>query len=220
MGMSSTTSNHGEPSVTQKGNPAKPAGEAGAEMLARMNASHGPLTEWGLSLIDVPEGADVLDIGCGGGATLRRLAARAPHGRIAGMDYSEVAVACSTELNRGAVEGGRMQVLHGSVEAMPFADAAFDVITTVESFYFWPQPQENLREVHRVLKPGGTFLLIAEIFGDADLTERDRREISLYNLFNPTRAQFETLFRQAGFNRIRIHTKPGEQWIAVTGARG
>ena len=188
-------------------------------MLARMNASHGPLTEWGLSLIEVPEDADALDIGCGGGATLRRLAARAPRGRITGMDYSEVAVACSAELNRAAVESGRMQVLHGSVEAMPFADGAFDTITTVESFYFWPQPQENLREVHRVLKHGGTFLLIAEIYGDADLSERDREEIRLYNLFNPTRAQFENLFRQAGFHRVRIHTKPGEHWIAVTATK-
>ena len=217
--MDSTSNNHGEPSVTQKGNPARPTGDAGAEMLARMNASHGPLTEWGLSLIEVAQNADVLDIGCGGGATLRRLAARAPQGRITGMDYSEVAVACSTEFNRAAVESGRMQVLHGSVESMPFAEGAFDVITTVESFYFWPQPQENLREVQRVLKPGGTFLLIAEIFGDADLTERDRREISLYNLFNPTRAQFEELFRLAGFQGVRTHTKRGRQWIAVTATK-
>lgn len=217
MGMS--TNNHGEPSVTQKGNPANPTGEAGAEMLARMNASHGPLTEWGLALIDVPEDADVLDIGCGGGATLRRLALRAPRGRITGMDYSEVSVACSSELNRAAVESGCVQVLHGSVEAMPFGDAAFDIITTVESFYFWPQPQENLREVHRVLKPGGTFLLIAEIYGDADLSERERGEISLYNLFNPTRAQFEELFRQAGFTKVRTHTRPGEHWIAVTAGK-
>ena len=214
-----SSNNHGEPSITQKGNPANPAGEAGAEMLARMNASHGPLTEWGLSLIQVPEDADTLDIGCGGGATLRRLAARAPRGRVTGMDYSEVAVACSTELNRRAVESGRLQVLRGSVEAMPFADAAFDIITTVESFYFWPQPQENLREVHRVLKHGGTFLLIAEIYGDADLTERDRGEIRLYNLFNPTRTQFEELFHRAGFTNVRTHTKPGERWIAVTASR-
>ena len=217
--MDMSTNNHGEPSVTQKGNPANPTGEAGAEMLARMNASHGPLTEWGLALIDVPEDADVLDIGCGGGATLRRLALRAPRGRITGMDYSEVSVACSSELNRAAVESGRVQVLHGSVEAMPFGDAAFDIITTVESFYFWPQPQENLREVHRVLKPGGTFLLIAEIYGDADLSERERGEISLYNLFNPTRAQFEGLFRQAGFTKVRTHTRPGEHWIAVTAGK-
>ncbi len=214
-----SSNNHGEPSVTKKGNPANPTGEAGAEMLARMNASHGPLTEWGLALIDVPEDADVLDIGCGGGATLRRLALRAPRGRITGMDYSEVSVACSTELNRAAVEGGRMQVLHGSVEAMPFDDAAFDVITTVESFYFWPRPQENLREVRRVLKPGGTFLLIAEIYGDANLSAHEREEISLYNLFNPTRAQFEELFHHAGFTKVRTHTKPGEHWIAVTAGK-
>ena len=44
------------------------------------------------------------------------------------------------------------EVLEGSVEALPFADDGFDKIITVESFYFWPDPQENLKEVRRVLK--------------------------------------------------------------------
>ncbi|MDO5450629.1 MAG: class I SAM-dependent methyltransferase [Akkermansia sp.] len=208
-----------ERKVTDMGNPAKPTGAAGAEMLARMNDSHAPVTEWGLSHISVAADARVLDIGCGGGATLRRLAARAPQGHITGMDYSPVSVACSAELNRAAVESGLMQVLEGSVEAMPFADDSFDTITTVESFYFWPDPQENLREVYRVLKPGGTFLLIADIHEDGALPATARENISRYRLFNPTQEQFRELFRAAGFTRTAIHTKEGEHWIAVCGAK-
>ena len=210
----------GQKSVTRMGNPGKPAGEAGAEMLARMNASHGPVTEWGLSHITAPQDAAVLDIGCGGGATLRRLAALAPRGAVTGIDYSEVSVACSTEFNRADIESGRMKVLQASVESLPFADAAFDIITTVESFYFWPDHAANLREVLRVLKPGGTFLLIAEIHENGALPESDRENVRTYNLFNPTREQFLHLFRQAGFTQVSTHTKPGEQWIAVTGGKG
>lgn len=209
-----------QPSVTRMGNPGKPTGEAGVEMLARMNASHGPVTEWGLSHISVAEDAAVLDIGCGGGATLHRLAARAPHGAITGIDYSEVSVACSTDFNRADIESGRMKVLQASVEAMPFADDSFDIITTVESFYFWPDQAANLREVHRVLKPGGTFLLIAEIHENGALPESDRENVRTYNLFNPTQEQFLALFRQAGFTQVTAYTKPGEQWIAVTGSKG
>lgn len=211
---------NGQQSVTRMGNPGKPVGDAGVEMLARMNASHGPVTEWGLSHISVPEDAAVLDIGCGGGATLHRLAARAPRGVITGIDYSEVSVACSTDFNRADVESGRMKVLQASVEAMPFADESFDIITTVESFYFWPDQAANLREVHRVLKPGGTFLLIAEIHENGALPESDRENVRTYNLFNPTQEQFLALFRQAGFTQVATHTKPGEQWIAVTGGKG
>ena len=53
-----------------------------------------------------------------------------------------------------------MDLVEASVEKLPFADNAFDKIITVESFYFWPDPAENLKEVYRVLKEQGTFLLV------------------------------------------------------------
>lgn len=205
--------------ITREGNPAKPQGEAGAQMLARMNDSHAAVTEWGLSHLTVVPDAAVLDIGCGGGATLRRLAARAPQGHITGLDYSPVSVACSAAFNAEAVAAGRMEVLQGSVEQLPFADEHFDLITTVESFYFWPQPQEDLREVYRVLKSGGTFLLIADIHEDGTLSAETRDNIERYHLFNPTKEQFAALFRAAGFRDIALHTQPGEHWIAVAGCK-
>lgn len=205
--------------ITQEGNPAKPQGEAGAHMLNRMNESHAAVTEWGLSHLHPAADARVLDIGCGGGATLRRLAARVPQGHVTGVDYSEVSVACSLALNEAAVEAGRMQVLQASVEVLPFADASFDLITTVESFYFWPNPQENLREVWRILKPTGTFLLIADIYEDGCLPDEVRDNIRRYRLFNPTKEQFEELFHKAGFRDVILHTRSGEHWIAVCGKR-
>lgn len=205
--------------ITREGNPAKPQGEAGAQMLARMNDSHAAVTEWGLSHLTVAPDAAVLDIGCGGGAMLRRLAARAPQGHITGLDYSEVSVACSAVFNADTIAAGRMKVVQGSVESLPFAEERFDIITTVESFYFWPSPQENLKEVHRVLKTGGTFLLIADIHEDGTLSPETRDNIERYHLFNPTKEQFESLFRAAGFRDTAIHTQPGEHWIAVEGRK-
>lgn len=205
--------------ITQEGNPAKPQGEAGAQMLARMNDSHAAVTEWGLSHLRITPDARALDIGCGGGATLRRLAVRAPRGHITGLDYSEVSVACSAAFNADAITAGRMEVVQGSVESLPFAEESFDIITTVESFYFWPQPQENLREVSRVLKTGGTFLLIADIHEDGTLSPETRDNIKRYHLFNPTKEQFAALFRAAGFRNIAVHTQAGEHWICVIGHR-
>lgn len=208
-----------ERSVTQAGNPAMPTGEAGAEMLARMNDSHAAVTEWGLSHLCITPDAAVLDIGCGGGATLHRLSLRAPQGHITGVDYSPVSVACSRAFNESTIKRGQMEVVQGSVEALPFADGSFDITTTVESFYFWPNPQENLREVRRVLKEGGTFALIADIYENGQLSDKTRENIELYHLYNPTKAEFETLFRQAGFRNITLHTREGEAWITVCGQR-
>ena len=205
--------------ITAAGNPAKPTGEAGEQMLARMNESHGPLTAWGLSHFNWRGDEKVLDIGCGGGATLKRMSSHVTTGHLTGVDYSETSVQTSKETNTEAIEAGKMDILQGSVEKLPFADDSFDKITTVESFYFWPDPPENLKEVSRVLKKGGTFLLIAEIYERPDLSPATRENINHYNLYNPTPETFETIFRKAGFTAVTIHIEPKEGWICVEGTK-
>lgn len=205
--------------VTAEGNPRRPEGEAGRAMLARMNESHARLVDWGLSHIDLHAGDTVLDIGCGGGNTLARMAERVTEGHLVGIDYAETSVEASRAFNAPLIEAGRMEILHGSVEHLPFADEHFDAVVTVESFYFWPNPEECLKEVTRVIKKGGTFLLLAEIYGRDDLPESIREKIAGYALTNPTPEEFERIFRAAGFAVVETHFKEGEYWIAVRGVR-
>ena len=204
---------------TAEGNPRRPEGEAGRAMLARMNESHAQLVEWGLAQIDLRAGDTVLDIGCGGGNTLARMAQRVTEGHLVGIDYAETSVEASCAFNAGLIEAGRMEILHGSVEHLPFADGQFDAVVTVESFYFWPSPEESLKEAARVIRRGGTFLLLAEIYGRDDLPEGIRAKIAGYDLTNPTPEEFERLFRAAGFSEVTLHFKDGEYWIAVCGVR-
>lgn len=205
--------------VTAEGNPRRPEGEAGRAMLARMNESHARLVDWGLSHIDLHAGDTVLDIGCGGGNTLARMAECVTEGHLVGIDYAETSVEASRAFNAPLIEAGRMEILHGSVEHLPFADEHFDAVVTVESFYFWPNPEECLKEVARVVKKGGMFLLLAEIYERDDLPESIREKIAGYALTNPTPEEFERLFRAAGFAVVETHFKEGEYWIAVRGVR-
>ncbi len=211
-----------EHDITAMGDPSKPKGSAGSEMLSRMNESHRPVTEWALGLVDFRESDRVLDIGCGGGATLRRLSKRVgkEKGQIAGVDYSSVSVSESIKFNQDLVDEGRLSVVEGSVEQLPFPDGTFDKITTVESFYFWPDHVNSLKEVRRVLKKGGKFLLVADIHGGADLSPKEIDNVKKYNLFNPSPEEYQELFQQAGFFEIQIHLKKGEKWICVTGSKG
>ena len=203
--------------VTAEGNPRRPEGEAGRAMLARMNESHARLVDWGLSHIALHAGDTVLDIGCGGGNTLARMAERVAEGHLVGIDYAETSVEASRAFNAVLIAAGRMEILHGSVENLPFVDGHFDAVVTVESFYFWPNPEECLKEVARVVKKGGTFLLLAEIYGRDDLPEGIREKIVGYALTNPTPDEFERLFRAAGFSTVETYFKDGEYWIAVRG---
>ena len=205
--------------ATVEGNPRRPEGDAGLEMLARMNESHARLMEWGLSHIDLRACDTVLDIGCGGGNMLARMAERVTEGHLTGIDYAATSVEASRTFNAALVDAGRMEILHGSVDALPFVDAHFDAVVTVESFYFWPSPEKSLEEVARVVKKGGTFLLLAEIYGRDDLPEDIRAKVVGYDLTNPTPEEFERLFRAAGFSEVALHFKDGEYWIAVRGVR-
>lgn len=205
--------------ITRKGNPRKPQGEEGEQMLRRMNESHSAVTEWALSFLDFGEWDQALDIGCGGGMTLKRMSKRIPKGHLTGVDYSEVSVKLSREMNAEDIWNGKMEVLEASVEALPFEDETFDKIVTVESFYFWPSPADNLKEVLRILKKGGMFLLVADIYQKNDLTEETLENIRQYQLFNPTEEEFRELFKQAGFTAVEIHVKDGRDWICVKGVR-
>ena len=130
--------------MTAEGNPRRPEGEAGRAMLARMNESHARLVDWGLSHIALHARDTVLDIGCGGGNTLARMAERVTEGHLVGIDYAETSVEASRAFNAALIAAGRMEILHGSVENLPFVDGHFDAVVTVESFYFWPNPEECL----------------------------------------------------------------------------
>ena len=205
--------------VTRIGNPRKPEGTEGEEMLERMNQSHYEVTGWALSYWEIQEDDRVLDIGCGGGATLHRMAEKVTSGHVTGVDYSDVSVETSRRNNEKNIKSGKMDVLEGSVENLPFADDSFDKIITVESFYFWPDPQENLKEVRRVLKEGGTFLLVADTYNKEGLDPKTLENICRFHLFTPTAEEFRKLFEKAGFTGIQIHVKEGTDWICVEGKK-
>ncbi len=203
--------------ITEQGNPRKPTGTAGKAMLERMNASHAEVTWWGLGFGSWENVRSALDIGCGGGATLARLAKLAPEAQVYGLDYSSVSVEESRAHNADLVDKSRLEVTQGSVEAMPYASGSMDAIVTVESFYFWPDPAQNLCEVRRVLAPAGTFLLIADVYERPDLSDEVRASVRHYDLFNPNEQQFAELLEQAGFVDVRVHTKEGTTWLCAEG---
>ena len=196
----------------------KPSGRMGRAVVTRMNFSHAALTDWGLEHVRIEPSFTILDVGCGGGRTIRQMAARATAGRVLGVDYSEASVEASREANRDAVADGRVEVQQGSVSRLPFADAMFDLVTAVETHYYWPDLANDAREILRVLKPGGTLLVIAEaymgrygwLFQLAMLPMRAKLMSA-----DEHRAWLET----AGFTGVEVSEKRGHGWICVTGRR-
>jgi ubiquinone/menaquinone biosynthesis C-methylase UbiE/uncharacterized membrane protein YphA (DoxX/SURF4 family) len=146
----------------------KPTGWLGQFTLWRMNPSHSKLTDWGLNHISIENQYTILDVGCGGGRTVRKLAAIATQGKVYGVDYSDESVAATKRTNARSMDLGRVDIRHGSVSQLPFPDGMFDLITAVETHFWWPNLPGDMREVFRVLKPGGALIFIAEIYKGAN----------------------------------------------------
>lgn len=205
--------------TTLNGNPGKPQGEDGKKMLLRMNDGHATLTKWATDFLDIKEDDNILDIGCGGGAALNRLSQKITTGHLTGVDYSSVSVEMSKKHNEENIKNGKMDILEASVEELPFENDKFDKIITVESFYFWPNPKENIKEVFRVLKKNGTFLLILAVYKHDKMVDESKEVIKTYDLFAPTKEEFEEIFENAGFTNVKIHTIEDEDWICIEGSK-
>lgn len=115
-------------------NTRKPQGFGGKLMTKMMNSGHAKLSQWGFSNISAKSDAEVLDVGCGGGANIAVWLDRCRNGHVTGMDYSEVSVAESQKLNALAIKQGKCNVVQGDVSAIPFSDASLSIFHLRHSF--------------------------------------------------------------------------------------
>lgn len=199
----------------------KPTGWLGRFTLWRMNASHSKLTDWGLGHVSVEKDCTILDVGCGGGKTVSKLAAMAAKGKVYGVDFSEESVAVSKKTNARPIAAGRVEIQRASVSQLPFPDGMFDLVTAVETHFWWPDIPEGTREIFRVVKPRGSLILIAEIYKGANtlaarLAEKyaDRSPLKLLSV-----DEHHELLRDAGFTDVQVVEERAKGWICAAGRK-
>ena len=114
----------------------KPQGKLGNIQLKSMNKEHTPVSLWGLKHLNIKSDDVILDVGCGGGINVKRMAECAK--KVYGIDYSIESVKLSKEVNEKLIDEGKVEILEGNVKDLPFEDNAFDIVTAFETVYFWP----------------------------------------------------------------------------------
>jgi ubiquinone/menaquinone biosynthesis C-methylase UbiE len=186
-----------------------------------MNSRHSKLTDWGLGHICIEQHYLILDVGCGGGRTLSKLAEGATQGKVYGIDYSEESVAASKRTNARWIDMERVEVRHGSVSQLPFRDEMFDLVTAVETHFWWPDLPRDIREIFRVLKPGGRLIVIAEIYRGANTTVAKladeyapRTGMTLLDV-----GEHRTLFAKAGYSEVEVIEERDKGWICGIGRK-
>jgi ubiquinone/menaquinone biosynthesis C-methylase UbiE len=186
-----------------------------------MNSSHSKLTDWGLEHIPMENHRAILDVGCGGGRTVSKLASIAKQAKVYGIDYSEESVAVTKRTNAQWIGLGRVEVQHGSVSLLPFPEGMFDLVTAVETHFWWPNLPGDMREVFRVLKPGGSLIIIAEVYKGANnmaskLAEKYASQTGMTLL---SVDEHRELFISAGYSNVQAIEERGKGWICGLGRK-
>jgi len=182
-----------------------------------MNSSHSALTDWALTHFRVDRHANVLDVGCGGGRTIQKLAEITTS--VYGIDYAAGSVAASRAHNKGLIAEGRVQVELASVSRLPFANDFFELVTAVETQYYWPDVVNDMREVLRVLKPGGRFIVVAESYKGGRYDWLLGPVMRLIGSHRLSVDDHRALFQSAGYTEIELFEELGKGWLCATGRK-
>ena len=133
-----------------------------------MGQHHLAITEATLRLMDLQPGERVLDLGCGAGwatRTLARLVSEGPQGfgQIVGLDISDEMI---RRARAGSREFDNIMYVWGSAERIPWEENYFDKVLSVESFYYYPDPDRALNELFRVMAPRGRLFILINLYKD------------------------------------------------------
>lgn len=191
----------------------KPAGFLGRLMINSMNTGHAKLSEWGMAHLTPLQPLRIVELGCGGGQNAAELLGRYPEAAVTAIDYSPLSVERTAVRNRAMIASGRCAVQEADVSALTLEPEQYDLATAFETIYFWPGLETCFREVHRVLKPDGWFLIVNESDGRDGNSIRFEKVIDGMKLYTPE--TISDALRCAGFSTVQVHRHPTRAWIAV-----
>ena len=164
-----------------------------------MEKGHGPVGKQAIQLMRVPADARVLDVGCGSGWATRLLAGYAINGQVTGIDISDEMIRVARE-SSGAFPNTDFEV--ASAEHLPFTDSEFTQAFSMESLYYYSDILKALTEIHRVLRPGGLFVAVVDLYWENEATHQwiDDLKVPVELL---SVDDYRGLFIDAGFVNIR-----------------
>ncbi|MEA2015123.1 MAG: class I SAM-dependent methyltransferase [Actinomycetota bacterium] len=124
----------------------KPTGILCRFMASVMNYAH-KVAGWGLRHLSIHKNDIILDVSCSRGKTIKTMVKIATEGKVYGIDYSKTSVAVASKANKKLIKADKVEILYTSVESIPFPKTFFDLVTAIESYYFWPDLTANLKEI-------------------------------------------------------------------------
>lgn len=187
----------------------QPRGFVGKFIGNRMAKGNVYDAKWTISLLNIQPNSRILEIGFGPGVSTQMASEKASKGFVAGIDHSKTMVQTASQRNEAAIQSRRMELKQGDVSSLPYPAESFDIAFSLHSIYFWPKPLDCLKEIRRVLKPGG--LLAITIQPKDKWANRRIEGSSIMTLYFGS--DLATIFSDAGYRNIRVEVPSQEDKI-------
>jgi len=178
----------------------KPTGFFGKLLARGMAWGHRSFYENTAKVLNLKEDDKYLEIGFGSGFFIKKYASHVSS--IAGLDSSNDMVKLASSINENLVASGRAEFRQGDVSTLPWGNNEFSVVVGIETFFFWSDPHVGLKEIFRVLIPGGRLVL--EMAYNKDDGRDHTKEIEKHNLKLYSGEEMKKLLKKSGFSDIDI----------------
>ena len=182
-------------------------------MVNMMNIGHSPMAEWGLKHIKINKNDISLDVGCGGGANIKKpIRKKVQRVKFLALIIQRLVLENQKNVNKFAVERKHCEILQGNVQELPFANETFDLATAFETIYFWSDIDQSFSQIYRVLKKGGIFMVCNESNGENDKDKKWTEIIKGMKIY--TSKEIKYSLEKAGFTHIETN-KNAKGWLCV-----
>ncbi len=165
---------------------------------AGMEKGHRPVGEQAIELMPIPIDARVLDVGCGSGWATRLMAEKALGGRLVGIDIADEMIKLARETSTSF---SNVEFHVASAERLPFGDGEFTHAFSMESLYYYADMLAALQEIKRVLKPGGLFVTVVDLYQENVPSGQWIEQLKVPVQFLSI-AEYRSLFERAAFVRV------------------
>jgi len=177
-----------------------PRGFEGRIRFIFMNVGHKSIYENVAKVMELRPEDDLLEVACGNGYFLKKYASHVHS--VAGLDLSELCVKLASKKNKERVVRGSAKVVQGEAAQLPWEDNKFSAATVMGGFPAFPKPSESLKEMYRVLRPGGRAVVSLE--WNAEDGKDHSKETEKYGYRIWAEDEVRTLLKEAGFSEVSI----------------